>query len=146
MFETDATSLTRLINCNGSASMAVFKAAIENANTIVRDEGIAAHYMSVRLNHGDDDNSLIGSEAPNGVFMTEEMLYAVGEYLDYINGRNAHFSEMEFDLVGIEPNKAVPLKIGKKLKDNADDNIVFTFSSVVPVTILVSSLFFFGGL
>lgn len=99
MLEATATELPRLMRCNGSASMAKFDGAID-ANHSVRDEGIAAHYLAVQImQSGLDENSLIGTQAPNGIFITEEMFAHIIDYLDLINGWGPDilFSEMECD-------------------------------------------------
>jgi len=99
MIEVIATDLPRLIACNGSNSMAVFKPAIEDAAQIIRDEGIAAHEMAVLSHNGTPDSELIGKQASNGVFMTEDMLYAVTQYIDLVHGRSPDriFSQMEIE-------------------------------------------------
>jgi len=100
MIDVIATDLPRLIACNGSNSMAVFKPATEDAAAIIRDEGIAAHEMAVLSHNGTPDEKLIGKQASNGVFMTEDMLDAVSEYLDYINKHEPYIplmQEMEID-------------------------------------------------
>lgn len=98
MLETIATKLNRIVGCNGSLSMPKFSLGVESDNSGIKDEGIAAHHLACNLNTTNDVN-LIGKQAPNGVFMTEEMLASVAEYIDYIEGRSPYrfFSEMECD-------------------------------------------------
>ena len=85
MLETDATSLPRLMNCNGSRLMGGAIPPIGTTDNNPRDEGIAAHHMAYEASYGMVMlHGLIGQKAQNGVFMTEEMHDYVEMYLEAI--------------------------------------------------------------
>ena len=87
MFETDATTLQRLMNCNGSRLMGGFIPPMNAANDL-RDEGNAAHWLAQQC-FGDFENSVDyeNEKAPNGIYITSEMIEHVHEYLDIIHER-----------------------------------------------------------
>ena len=88
MLETDATSLPRLINCNGSRLMGGAIPPIGTTDNNPRDEGIAAHHMAYEASYGSRSlRDLVGQKAHNGVFMTEEMHDYVEIYLEGISNR-----------------------------------------------------------
>lgn len=82
-----ATDLPRLMACNGSRLMEGFISSIESDDT-VRNEGDAAHWVAEQVFKGNFTASeLIDRKAPNGVFITAEMIEYLIPYLEAI-GRN----------------------------------------------------------
>lgn len=86
MFETDATNIPRLMNCNGSRLMGGAIPPTGTTDINPRDEGIAAHHMAYEAARDGmvTLRDLIDQKAPNGVFMTEEMHDYVEMYLGAI--------------------------------------------------------------
>lgn len=84
MLTINATELPRFMQCNGSRLIeAPF--VTEQEDTTVRDEGTAAHHVAQML--FDARNTVAGllnQKAPNGVFITSEMLQHVSDYIDEI--------------------------------------------------------------
>ncbi len=96
MFTTDATSLNRLMNCNGSRLMGGENSPM-NAAPIVdgRDEGNAAHWLAQRTFCSDRiENDFIDQKAPNGFFITQDIAEHVGDYNNYIE---EHAGSVEFE-------------------------------------------------
>lgn len=84
MFTVTADELPRFMACNGSRFLpASLPAAV--ADTSARDEGIAAHFMAVAVFRNEFNiDELVDRKAPNGVYMTVEMVEFVQMYLDAI--------------------------------------------------------------
>lgn len=79
-----ATDLPRLMACNGSRLMEDFISSIEPDDT-VRNEGDAAHWVAEQVFKGNFAASeLIDRKAPNGVFITAEMVEYLTPYLDWL--------------------------------------------------------------
>lgn len=84
MITVTADELPRLMNCNGSRLLPASLPAVE-ADTTARDEGTAAHYMALAVFRNEFNiDELIDRKAPNGVYMTVEMVDHVQTYLDAI--------------------------------------------------------------
>lgn len=83
MFITDATTLHRVMNCNGSPNMPASSPISGIDDPTARDEGNAAHWLAQQWFNNSDAyaHSLIGGKAYNGVTITPEMFDYVGEYL-----------------------------------------------------------------
>ncbi|RUW55630.1 DUF2800 domain-containing protein [Mesorhizobium sp. M1A.F.Ca.ET.072.01.1.1] len=84
MITVTADELPRFMACNGSRLLpASLPAAV--ADTKDRDEGIAAHWVAVAVFRNDFTvDELIDRKAPNGVYVTVEMVEFVQVYLDAI--------------------------------------------------------------
>lgn len=79
MLITDATSLPRLMRCNGSRLM---RAALPpDTDTERRDEGNAADWLAVQGFNGVALDTLCNTKAPNGWVVTADMIDHVSEYL-----------------------------------------------------------------
>lgn len=83
MLRINADDLPRFMACNGSRLMQPSYPAVPGDNTI-RDEGIAAHFMSTAAFNNVPLENMTNTKAPNGVFMTNEMTAHVADYLDNI--------------------------------------------------------------
>lgn len=87
MLITDATSLPRLMACNGSRIMDGYAPSI-SFDTEAREEGNAAHYMALKAyRDGVAIRDLIDKKAPNGHFMTSDMAEHVETFLGVILNR-----------------------------------------------------------
>ena len=82
MFTITADNLLRFMNCNGSVRMTPAFPPLLSDQT-ARDEGNAAHWLSVKLFDGDRIDS--GHKAPNGIVITSEMIDHVEAYLSSLN-------------------------------------------------------------
>lgn len=92
MLTLTATNLPRFMACNGSLQMGESEVIVEQDN-IVRDEGIAAHWFIQQVHDGKfAAEELIDRKAPNGVYITADMVDYAEEYLNDI--KNA---EVEVD-------------------------------------------------
>lgn len=86
MLVLTATDLLRFMVCNGSRLMP--ENPRFNVDDTVRNEGNAAHWLIEQVHkqiHGTDE--LLDKKAPNGVFITEEMVEYVMPFLEAIRGR-----------------------------------------------------------
>lgn len=82
MLIVTADNLPRLMACNGFRLMDGFKPSIISDDTI-REEGIAAHWLIQQVYSGKiTAEELIDRKAPNGVFITAEMVEHIQEFLD----------------------------------------------------------------
>lgn len=82
MLQITADELPRLMQCNGSRLM---QSSIPPAasDTKIRDEGIAAHHAATMLfERRINAAELINTKAPNGIFITHEMINHVSDYID----------------------------------------------------------------
>lgn len=68
--------------CGGYASMSAKHPEVEGENE-VRDEGNAAHWLAYET--GNNRPHAIGTKAPNGITIDEEMQDGVAEYLAFLN-------------------------------------------------------------
>ncbi len=85
MLSVTATELPRLMACNGSRLMVGFKPTIGTDDT-VRDEGNAAHWLIEQVHKGIHQiEELVDRKAPNGIFITGEMIDHVSDYLKTIH-------------------------------------------------------------
>ncbi len=75
MFETDASKLNRIMQCNGSVKMEPFAPPKIDDASESRREGIAAHYVALQVFNGvfSDPLKMVDRRAPNGVYVTAEM-------------------------------------------------------------------------
>lgn len=69
--------------CGGYARMAAKHPELPNDNE-VREEGTAAHWLAYET--GNNRPHAIGTKAPNGIEIDEEMQDGVAEYLAFLNG------------------------------------------------------------
>jgi len=82
MLKVTATNLPRVLTCNGSVSMPQAPAA-ETDNT-VKDEGNAADWLIDQVVSGQHlIEELTDRKAPNGVYITAEMVEHLEEYLEH---------------------------------------------------------------
>lgn len=96
MLTVTATELPRLMQCIGSLQMPPVP-TLEEINTVARDEGNAAHWLAEQgLRFGRDISTFDGHKAPNGIFITHDMINHVGEYVDGVN-RGGKFDETEVE-------------------------------------------------
>lgn len=71
------------VRCAGYASMAARYPELPGDNE-VREEGTACHWLAYE--YGNNRLHPVGTIAPNGVEITDEMIEAVGEYLGLLRG------------------------------------------------------------
>lgn len=89
MLTVTADELPRLMACNGSRLMEGFKSSIAVTDTD-RQEGIAAHWLIEQVfNKRFGLDELVDRQAPNGVFITAEMIDNVTPYLQLIGEKGA---------------------------------------------------------
>lgn len=89
MLVVTATDLPRLMACNGSRLMAGFVPVVERDDT-ARREGDAAHWLVREVHNGNfQAEELIDRKAPNGVYITPEIVEHVSEYLELTVGGEA---------------------------------------------------------
>lgn len=82
MLSLTATELQRFMACNGFKSLNGIEPF--NPSTEVTDEGNAAHWVAEQAHNGVDPTSLIGQTAPNGVFITDEMVDYLSDYIEFV--------------------------------------------------------------
>lgn len=87
MLSLTATELQRFMACNGSVLMGRI-AAFEADNTLA-EEGNAAHWLVEQVFTGKHQfaEELVDRKAPNGIFITGEMVEHVSTYLSDIMGK-----------------------------------------------------------
>lgn len=84
MLQVTADALPRLMACNGSRLMEGFTPSVA-VSDFDRQEGIAAHWLIEQVfNKQFGTDELIDRQAPNGVFITAEMIEHVTPYLDLV--------------------------------------------------------------
>lgn len=84
MLTVTATELPRLMACNGSRLMGSSTSLVQTDDT-VRDEGNAAHWLVEQVHAGHFTvEELIDRKAPNGIYITSEMVGYLEEYLKAI--------------------------------------------------------------
>lgn len=99
MLIVTATDLPRLMACNGSRLMTGHEKPVINADDTVKEEGNAAHWLVEQVQSGQfSTEELIDRKAPNGIFITAEMV----EYLDaYLKSfKQDHVLEIETSFAG----------------------------------------------
>ena len=103
MLSVIATDLPRLMACNGSRLMVASLPTV-NAADATKDEGNAVHWLVAQLHRGyvRPAKIIIGQQSPEGVFITEEMLEHVDEYLTAVGD-----GEVEVDTSHGEKNWSI---------------------------------------
>lgn len=84
MLSLTATELNRFMACNGFRLLNTVEPF--NPSTELADEGNAAHWYIEQVFNGAEPLNMIGQKAPNGVFITDEMVENCSEYLKDIQG------------------------------------------------------------
>lgn len=98
MIRITATDLPRVMQCVGSLNM-VDTLPPEAIDQTTRDEGVAAHWLAEKhMKEGVNLSYHEGHKAPNGIFITAEMIEHVAEYVDGIN-RGGQFDGTEVETV-----------------------------------------------
>lgn len=92
MISLTATELPRFMACNGFKMLKGIEPF--NISTEQTDEGIAAHWLCEQVSKGTDAESLIGQTAPNGIFITVDMVSFCKRYIDFLKFYNC---EVEVD-------------------------------------------------
>ena len=92
MLSLTATELPRFMACNGYKSLGGIEPF--NPSTEQTDEGNAAHWLCEQVYHGANAEDLIGKTAPNGLYITADMVEYCREYLDVITSNEC---EVEVD-------------------------------------------------
>lgn len=82
MLSLTATELTRFMACNGFKSLGGVEPF--DPSTEATDEGNAVHWIAEQVFNGVNPTDLIGVEAPNGLFITDEMVENCSEYLEFV--------------------------------------------------------------
>lgn len=84
MLVVTATELPRLMTCNGSRLMGGYKPPVDSDDA-VRNEGNAAHWVIQQI-HFDNVKveDLVNQKAPNGVYVTNEMIEFLHPYIDLV--------------------------------------------------------------
>lgn len=82
MLSLTATELPRFMACNGFKRLGGIEPF--NPSTEVTDEGNAAHWLCEQVYHGANPDDLIGQKAPNGLFITTEMVENCRDYIKLI--------------------------------------------------------------
>lgn len=86
MLSLTATELSRFMACNGFKSLRGIQPF--NPSTEQTDEGNAAHWLAEQVFNGANPAEMVGQKAPNGLFITDEMIEYCSEYLDFITSGN----------------------------------------------------------
>lgn len=92
MLSLTATELPRFMACNGYKSLGGIEPF--NPSTEQTDEGNATHWLCEQVYHGANAEDLIGQTAPNGLYITADMVEYCREYLQFITSGNC---EVEVD-------------------------------------------------
>ena len=86
MFKVTATELPRLLTCNGSRLLSNLPTV--NVEDTVKDEGNAADWLIQQVFTGQHLlEELVNRKSPNGVYVTEEMVDNLQEYLKWVVGK-----------------------------------------------------------
>lgn len=86
MIEVTATELPRLLACNGSRLLTT--RTFESDDTTLRDEGRAADWIVQQVLTGQYLlEELVNRKSPDGVYVTEEMIEHLEEYITKIAGQ-----------------------------------------------------------
>ena len=93
MLVITATDLPRFMTCNGFPKMGGSLPSIDGGGgDKTKDEGNAADWVVKQVRDGANPADLIDRKASNGVFITDEMITYLTEYLS-----DAMFGEVEVD-------------------------------------------------
>lgn len=85
MLSLTASELPQFMACNGVIKME--KMLPFDPSNEAADEGNATHWYIEQVFNGANSNNLIGTKAPNGLFITGEMVENAKEYLNDILGK-----------------------------------------------------------
>lgn len=95
MLIVTATDLPRLMSCNGSRLMGGAMPPVET-NDAVRDEGNAAHWVVQKIWLGEfTAEELIDRKAPNGIYVTSEMMEYLDEYIKAATSNKTNAIEID---------------------------------------------------
>lgn len=94
MLLVTATDLPRLLACNGSRLMGGYTPPISSDET-VRNEGNAADWLVAQVFAGTPVEKLFDQKAPNGVYITGEMVENLSDYLAAL-AAPADFTAIEY--------------------------------------------------
>lgn len=125
MLSLTATELPRFMVCNGSRLMG--KVAAFEPDTTVTDEGNAAHWLIEQVFRGHfSAEELIDRKAPNGVYISHEMVEHTTEYWSDLRVAKAagFFADVEVDTSYSNS--------GWEIRGRADGIIVFDKELIVP--------------
>lgn len=98
MLSLTATELPRFMACNGSRLIG--KVAAFEPDTTITDEGNAAHWLIEQVFRGHfSAEELIDRKAPNGIYITHDMVEHVHEYWSDLRVAKAcgYFTDVEVD-------------------------------------------------
>jgi hypothetical protein len=89
MIRLQAHALNRYVRCNGAYHMPLPEAPSEYENTDDRREGIAAHWLAMQVIKGDvlEPAHMIDQQAPNGVYITSDMVEHIQPFVDDVRDR-----------------------------------------------------------
>lgn len=102
MLSISATELPRFLKCGGSASLDC-KTPPRIKESKVRDEGNAAHWLVEQvIKHGMSPDELIDRAAPNGIYITGEMIEHLTDYINECKKNEALIEySLNFEIAGI---------------------------------------------
>lgn len=86
MLSLTATELPRFMACNGFKSLGSVQPF--DPSTELTDEGNAVHWLAKQVAGGISPETLIGQSAPNGLFITDEMVENCRDYFEFITSGN----------------------------------------------------------
>lgn len=86
MLSLTATELPRFMACNGYKSLGSVQPF--DPSTELTDEGNAVHWLAEQVAGGISPETLIGQSAPNGLFITDEMVENCRDYFEFITSDN----------------------------------------------------------
>lgn len=84
MFNITADELPRFMECNGSRLMSAAYPKI-NDDPTARNEGNAADWLASQMFYGTDPETLVNRPAPNGFYITGDMVDHVSSYLEQLD-------------------------------------------------------------
>lgn len=84
MFNITADELPRFMECNGSRLMSAAYPKV-NDDPTARNEGIAADWLASQMFYGIDPETLVNRPAPNGFYITGDMVDHVSSYLSALD-------------------------------------------------------------
>lgn len=107
----DATSIPRLMQCGASKMMPVFVPAVGMDQSDDIREGIAAHWLAAEALNGrvTDLNEWIDRKAPNGVYLSSEIVEAVEWYVSGVRGRGAVRVHVETSMTAWNHDRSITI-------------------------------------